>query len=188
MSGRIHYEVGDLFAIELGAGYDVVTAHQVLHNLEAQRCLELLRRGRAALTPGGILAVLEPEQPAPGRRGSLIPTVGSLAFVTFTRHAAGPPPSCATSSFAPASRSSRSADRSSSQATSSSSADDLAPAEPATRSPRCRGKCASRVVLLPSEMLLTIADVGRERQAETLGKQAKVVMVAVREPVAEMVA
>lgn len=26
LTGRIHYEVGDFFAIELGTGYDVVTA------------------------------------------------------------------------------------------------------------------------------------------------------------------
>jgi ubiquinone/menaquinone biosynthesis C-methylase UbiE len=84
LSGRIHYEVGDLFAIELGTGYDVVTAHQVLHNLEAERCLALLRLARAALKPGGTLAVLEPEQPPAGRPGSLIPAVGSLAFLTFT--------------------------------------------------------------------------------------------------------
>jgi ubiquinone/menaquinone biosynthesis C-methylase UbiE len=84
LAGRIHYQVGDLFALELGSGYDVVTVHQVLHNLEEERCVELLRRGRSALEPGGILVVLEPEQPPPGRPGSLIPTVGSLAFMTFT--------------------------------------------------------------------------------------------------------
>jgi cyclopropane fatty-acyl-phospholipid synthase-like methyltransferase len=84
LADRVHYEVGDLFAIELGTGYDVVTAHQVLHNLEEERCVELLRRARTALKRGGTVAVLEPEQPPPGRPGSLIPTVGSLAFMTFT--------------------------------------------------------------------------------------------------------
>jgi 2-polyprenyl-3-methyl-5-hydroxy-6-metoxy-1,4-benzoquinol methylase len=80
LTGRIHYEVGDLFAIELGTGHDVVTAHQVLHNLEEERCLELLRRARGALRPGGTLAVLEPEQPQPGRPGSLVPAVGASPF------------------------------------------------------------------------------------------------------------
>jgi ubiquinone/menaquinone biosynthesis C-methylase UbiE len=84
LAERIHYEVGDFFSIQLGAGYDVVTVHQVLHNLDAERCVELLRRARAVLEPGGILAVLEPEQPPAGRPGSLVPAVGSLAFLTFT--------------------------------------------------------------------------------------------------------
>lgn len=83
LADRIHYRVGDLFEAELGEGYDVVTAHSILHNLDAGRCVELLERARAALRPGGVVAALETEQPREGRPGSLIATAGSLAFLTY---------------------------------------------------------------------------------------------------------
>ena len=84
LADRIRYETGDLFELDLGSGYDVVTAHSILHNLDPERCVELLRRAGAALAPDGCVAVLEIEQPPPGRPGSLIATAGSLAFLTFT--------------------------------------------------------------------------------------------------------
>ncbi len=83
LADRVRYLTGDLFEADLGTGYDVVTAHSILHNLDAERCVELLRRGRDALRPGGCLAVLEVEQPAPGRVGSLISAAGSLTFLTY---------------------------------------------------------------------------------------------------------
>lgn len=79
---RIQYLVGDLFDVDLGDGYDVVTAHAILHNLDAERCVQLLTRAHEAVRPGGVVAVLEAEQPPPGRPGSLIATAGSLAFLT----------------------------------------------------------------------------------------------------------
>ncbi|HEX2096094.1 MAG TPA: methyltransferase [Solirubrobacterales bacterium] len=84
LADRVRYLTGDLFEVDLGEGYDVVTAHSILHNLGADRCVELLRRARAAARPGGCVAVLEVEQPEPGRPGSLIATAGSLAFLTYS--------------------------------------------------------------------------------------------------------
>jgi 2-polyprenyl-3-methyl-5-hydroxy-6-metoxy-1,4-benzoquinol methylase len=63
---RVRYRAGDAFDLDLGAGYDVVTIHHVLHNLPADRCAELVRRACAALRPGGTLAILEIERPPPG--------------------------------------------------------------------------------------------------------------------------
>lgn len=83
LSDRIEYLVGDLFETDPGDGFDVVTAHAILHNLDAERCVELLRRGHDALRPGGTLAVLEVEQPEAGRPGSLIAAAGGLAFLTY---------------------------------------------------------------------------------------------------------
>jgi ubiquinone/menaquinone biosynthesis C-methylase UbiE len=83
LADRIHYLRGDLFEVDLGTGYDVATANAILHNLDAERSVELLRRARAALRPGGWMAVLEAEQPRPGRPGSLVAAAGSLAFLTF---------------------------------------------------------------------------------------------------------
>lgn len=77
----IEYLEGDLFETDLGSGYDVVTAHNVLHNLSPDRCRELLDRAHAALETGGTLAVLELERPPAGRRGTQPATVGSLLFL-----------------------------------------------------------------------------------------------------------
>jgi O-methyltransferase domain/Dimerisation domain len=83
LAERIRYLTGDLFEAELGSGYDVVTAHSILHNLDGERCVELLRRGRDALRPGGCLAVLEVEQPRAGRVGSQLSTAASLTFLAY---------------------------------------------------------------------------------------------------------
>jgi ubiquinone/menaquinone biosynthesis C-methylase UbiE len=83
LAARIDYLTGDLFEAELGSGFDVVTAHSILHNLEAERCVELLRLGRDALRSGGVMAVQKVEQPRQGRPGSLVASAGSLAFLTY---------------------------------------------------------------------------------------------------------
>jgi hypothetical protein len=83
LGDRVHYLTGDLFQVDLGREYDVATAHSILHNLDGERAVELLARARAALHPGGWMAVLEAEQPPPGRPGSLIATAGSLAFLAY---------------------------------------------------------------------------------------------------------
>ncbi len=80
-ASSIHYLEGDLFAVELGVGYDIVTAHNILHNLPRDRCLALLRRAHDALRPGGTLAVLELERPPRGRPGTRAATIGSLLFL-----------------------------------------------------------------------------------------------------------
>jgi 2-polyprenyl-3-methyl-5-hydroxy-6-metoxy-1,4-benzoquinol methylase len=79
---RIRYRAGDAFELDLGSGYDVVTVHQVLHNLPADRCAELVRRACAALRPGGTLAILEIERPPPGRTGTrLAGALGVLFWI-----------------------------------------------------------------------------------------------------------
>lgn len=76
LSDRIHYLEGDLFETDLGTGYDVVTAHSVLHNLTPDRCVALLRRAHDALAPGGLMAVLDMDRGAHTRVGEL----GALLF------------------------------------------------------------------------------------------------------------
>ena len=69
---RIRYCCGDALEVDLGGGYDVVTVHNVLHNLPPGDCARLLSRARAALAPGGTLAVHEIERPPPRRAGTRI--------------------------------------------------------------------------------------------------------------------
>jgi len=83
MAERVAFAEGDLFEHELGTGHDIATAHNILHHFGAEQNVELLRRARAALRPGGAMAVLELERPEPGRRGSPVGTLtGVLFFVT----------------------------------------------------------------------------------------------------------
>ena len=56
---RVSYVVGDLFTTDAGTGYDVAMANNLLHLLPPDRCVEALRRARAALRAGGTMAVLE---------------------------------------------------------------------------------------------------------------------------------
>jgi hypothetical protein len=50
--------------VEPGDGYDLATAHSILHNLPAERCVELQRSARAALRPGGLMAFAQHRTPA----------------------------------------------------------------------------------------------------------------------------
>jgi SAM-dependent methyltransferase len=77
---RISFLAGDMFEVDLGGGYDVATAHSIVHHFAPERNVELLRRARAALRPGGRMAVLELERPPEGRRGTQIGTLTGLLF------------------------------------------------------------------------------------------------------------
>ena len=79
---RIRYCAGDALELDLGGGYDVVTVHNVLHNLPTGDCARLLSRARAALAPRGTLAVHEIERPPPGRAGTRI--AGALGVLFWT--------------------------------------------------------------------------------------------------------
>ena len=76
LADRIDYRVGDLFEGDLGTGYDVVTAHTVLHNMTAERCVELLRRAHDAVRPGGLVAAHDMDRAA----GTRVAALGGLLF------------------------------------------------------------------------------------------------------------
>lgn len=80
---RITYRAADLFRADLGGGYDVVTAHSLLHNLPPAKNVELLRRARGALRPGGTVAVLELERAPAGRAGTQIGALTGVLFWTL---------------------------------------------------------------------------------------------------------
>jgi 2-polyprenyl-3-methyl-5-hydroxy-6-metoxy-1,4-benzoquinol methylase len=71
LADRISYRVGDLFEGDLGSGYDVVTAHTVLHNMTPERCVSLLRRARDAVRPGGLVAAHDMDRGASTRVAEL---------------------------------------------------------------------------------------------------------------------
>jgi len=85
MADRIEYLVGDMFESDLGQGYDVATAFQILHHFDEDRNVELLTRARHALRDGGTIAVLEQERPPTGERGSTIGALTGLLFYVTSR-------------------------------------------------------------------------------------------------------
>lgn len=78
MAGRITYAVGDLFATDLGTGADLVTAHNIVHHFDAAQNVRMLTRARAAMRPGGTVAVFDLERGG-GQPGAL---TGLLFYVT----------------------------------------------------------------------------------------------------------
>ena len=85
MADRIGFLVGDMFETDLGEGYDVATAFQILHHFDEDRNVELLTRAREALREGGTVAVLEQERPPEGERGSTIGALTGLLFYVTSR-------------------------------------------------------------------------------------------------------
>jgi predicted O-methyltransferase YrrM len=69
LSERVKLRVGDLRFDRLGEGYDLVFVSAICHMLSSAENLDLLRRGREALAPGGRIVIqdfiLEPDKTAP---------------------------------------------------------------------------------------------------------------------------
>ena len=80
MGDRVEYLVGDMFQTDLGEGYDVATAHAIVHHFDPETNVTLLRRARAALRQGGTMAVLELERPSGASQGTPIGTLTGLLF------------------------------------------------------------------------------------------------------------
>jgi ubiquinone/menaquinone biosynthesis C-methylase UbiE len=57
LAERTGYIEGDVFEVPLGGPYDLVIASHIFHHFSEERCLELMRRLRRALKPGGRLAI-----------------------------------------------------------------------------------------------------------------------------------
>jgi ubiquinone/menaquinone biosynthesis C-methylase UbiE len=85
MADRIDFLVGDMFESDLGEGYDVASAFQILHHFDEDTNVELLSRARHALRDGGTVAVLEQERPPQGQRGATIGALTGLLFFVTSR-------------------------------------------------------------------------------------------------------
>ena len=59
LSDRVLFRDGDATTADLGGGYDAVLCFNLIHHLGADQAAGLLRRIRAALNPGGTLAILD---------------------------------------------------------------------------------------------------------------------------------
>lgn len=75
VSGRVRYVEGDARTSGVGSGYDAVTLLNVIHNVDRETGVGLLRAAGAAAGPEGRVTVLEIE----GSRTQ----IGTLASLTF---------------------------------------------------------------------------------------------------------
>lgn len=59
MSDRVRHREGDAVTADLGRGYDGVLCFNLVHQLQPEQIVGLLRRIHDALAPGGSLAVMD---------------------------------------------------------------------------------------------------------------------------------
>jgi len=59
LGDRLTTIAGDMLAVDLGGGHQVVTLGQILHSEGVERSRALLARAHAALAPGGAIAIAE---------------------------------------------------------------------------------------------------------------------------------
>ncbi|HYK92034.1 MAG TPA: methyltransferase [Acidobacteriota bacterium] len=59
LGGRIRVRAGDLLSDTLGGGFDLALVSQICHSFSEEENLDLLKKCRAALTPGGTIAIQE---------------------------------------------------------------------------------------------------------------------------------
>jgi hypothetical protein len=77
---RIDIVTRDMHTGDLGSGHDIALAANIVHHLDRAAAVALLARMRAALVPGGRLAVFEQERPADGEAGTQIGTLTGVLF------------------------------------------------------------------------------------------------------------
>jgi 2-polyprenyl-3-methyl-5-hydroxy-6-metoxy-1,4-benzoquinol methylase len=83
---RISYIAGDVFDVPLGGPYDLIVASHVFHHFTEQRCLDLLRRLAAALTPGGRLAIHDITATGHRPADEPFPALFSALMLAWTQH------------------------------------------------------------------------------------------------------
>ncbi len=83
VAGRYHTIPGSAFESDLGSDYDIILLPNFLHHFDAPTNVKLLKRLRAALKPGGVLATSE-FVPNEDRVSPFIPAAFSLMMLGGT--------------------------------------------------------------------------------------------------------
>jgi SAM-dependent methyltransferase len=83
-SDRISFRAGDVFEIGLGDEADVVAVFNLIHHLPEERNRELCRMARAALPPGGVLAIGDSAKPEPGEPIAEHGAISSVLFYAWS--------------------------------------------------------------------------------------------------------
>jgi ubiquinone/menaquinone biosynthesis C-methylase UbiE len=81
LSDRVRHRDGDVRTADLGAEYDLVCCFNVVHHLAEEEIVDLFRRVRGALAPGGVFAVLDAFVPT-GRRAAAIDILAMFVYLS----------------------------------------------------------------------------------------------------------
>ena len=83
VAGRYHTLPGSAFEVDFGTGYDLVLLPNFLHHFDQPTVVRLLKKIRAAMAPGAILATLE-MVPNEDRISPPFPAAFSMMMLTST--------------------------------------------------------------------------------------------------------
>jgi SAM-dependent methyltransferase len=81
---RVSFREGDVFELGLGEDLDVVSIFNLIHHLSEEHNRELCRMARAALRPGGVLAIGDSARAEPGEELSRDAAVSSVLFYAWS--------------------------------------------------------------------------------------------------------
>src|SRR6185436_863479 len=87
MAQRYDTIVGSAFEVTWGEGYDLVLVPNFLHHFDRAACTDILRRARAALAPGGRVAIVE-WVPNEDRVSPPVPALFAMTMVLSTPNGA----------------------------------------------------------------------------------------------------
>jgi hypothetical protein len=82
MSDRVEHRDGDMFESELGGPYDGALLFDIIHHLSGEQIVTVLGRIRAALKPGGTVAVLDMFRADGKRQRASAATLGLFFHLT----------------------------------------------------------------------------------------------------------
>jgi len=85
IDGIVEHRSANLLDGDWGADYDVVLLFNILHHFSPEQIERILYHARAALRPGGVVAIWELERPLPGTKV----TVGDAAALYFALTSTG---------------------------------------------------------------------------------------------------
>ena len=92
MSDRVEHRDGDMFESELGGPYDGALLFDIVHHLTGEQVVTVLKRIRAAMKPGGTIAVLDMFRSAPEAKQQRASAAGLGLFFHLTSGADLPSP------------------------------------------------------------------------------------------------
>jgi hypothetical protein len=83
VAARSSFKPGDIFASDLGTGYDLVLLPNIYHHFDEAGCAALTRRVKEVLAPGGAALVVD-FMPDEGREKAVLPLLFGLVMVCTT--------------------------------------------------------------------------------------------------------
>lgn len=90
LTDRVKHREGNALDVDLGSGYDAVLCFNLVHHLEPDEIVALFRKIHAALSPGGLLAVLDAFRTPARGDSAAADTLGMFVFLSSGAHSYTP--------------------------------------------------------------------------------------------------